>query len=57
MMSEKTKKWLRSIGIKTGKTMLQTMVTLLPVAATMKEVNWSIFIGAVVLSGVASLLE
>lgn len=57
MMSEKTKKWLRSIGIKTGKTMLQTMVTLLPVAATMKEVNWSIFIGAVVLAGVASLLE
>ena len=39
-MSEKTKRWLKAAGIRAVKTMAQTAVAMLPVAATVQQVDW-----------------
>lgn len=56
MMNEKTKKWFKAAGIRAGKTMAQTVVALLPAAATITAVDWVTVIGTAALAGVASLL-
>ena len=55
-ISEKTKKWLKAAGIRAVKTMAQTAVALLPVAATITQVDWLTVIGTAALAGVASVI-
>lgn len=55
-MKEKTKKWAKAAGIRAVKTMAQTAVAMLPVAATITEVNWATVAGTAALAGVASIL-
>lgn len=55
-MSDRAKKWLRAAGIRAVKTMAQTMVALLPAAATIQQVDWLTVIGTAALAGVASIL-
>lgn len=50
------KQWLRAAGIRAVKTMAQTAVAMLPVAATITEVNWLTVLGTAALAGVTSLL-
>lgn len=49
-------KWAKSAGIRAVKTMAQTAVAMLPVAATIAAVDWISVIGTAALSGLASLL-
>ena len=46
--------WWKRAGVRAVKTMAQTMVAMLPVAATIMEVNWGTGIGTAALAGVAS---
>ena len=46
--------WWKRAGVRAVKTMAQTMVAMLPVAATIMEVNWDTVIGTAALAGVAS---
>lgn len=55
-MSDRAKKWLKAAGIRAVKTMAQTMVALLPAAATIQQVDWLTVIGTAALAGVASIL-
>lgn len=55
-MSEKAKNWMKAAGIRAAKTMAQTAVALLPVAATIQQVDWITVVGTATLAGVASLL-
>ena len=50
------KKWWKAAAIRAVKTMAQTAVAMLPVAATITEVNWITVAGTAALAGVASLL-
>lgn len=50
------KQWLKAAGIRAAKTMAQTAVAMLPVAATITEVNWLTVAGTAALAGVTSLL-
>ena len=45
--------WWKRAGVRAVKTMAQ-MVAMLPVAATIMEVNWGTVIGTAALAGVAS---
>lgn len=55
-MKEKTKKWIKAAGIRAVKTMAQTAVAMLPVAATITEVNWLMVAGTAALAGITSVL-
>lgn len=55
-MSKKTRIWLKAAGIRAAKTMAQTIVAMLPVAATITEVDWITVTGTAALAGVVSLL-
>ena len=55
-MSEKTKRWIKAAGVRAIKTMAQTAVALLPAAATITHVDWTVVIGTAALAGVASVL-
>lgn len=55
-ISEKTKKWLKAAGIRAVKTMAQTVVALIPAAATITQVDWLTVIGTAALAGVASVI-
>lgn len=46
--------WWKRAGIRAVKTMAQTAVAMLPVAAAIMEVNWGTVIGTAALAGVAS---
>lgn len=46
--------WWKRAGVRAVKTMAQTAVAMLPVAATIMEVNWCTVIGTAALAGVAS---
>lgn len=46
--------WWKRAGVRAVKTMAQTAVAMLPVAATIMEVNWGTVIGTAALAGVAS---
>lgn len=50
------KEWFRAAGIRALKTMGQVIVAMLPAAATITDVNWTVVLGTAALSGVASLL-
>ena len=55
-MSDKTKRWINAAGIRAAKTMAQTAVAMLPVAATITAVDWQTVAGTAALAGVASIL-
>lgn len=55
-MSDKTKRWIKAAGIRAAKTMAQTAVAMLPVAATITAVDWPVVLGTAALAGVASIL-
>ncbi len=55
-ISEKTKKWLKAAGIRAVKTMAQTVVALIPAAATITQVDWLTVIGTAALAGVTSVI-
>ncbi len=48
--------WVKRAGIRAVKTMAQTTVAMLPVSATIAEVDWKTLVGTAALAGVASLL-
>lgn len=50
------KLWLKAAGIRAVKTMAQTAVAMLPVAATITEVDWIAVLGTAALAGVTSLV-
>lgn len=55
-MSDKTRRWIKAAGIRATKTMAQTAVAMLPVAATIIAVDWKTVVGTAALAGVASIL-
>lgn len=55
-MNGKTKQWFKAAGIRAVKTIAQTMVAMLPAAATILAVDWATVLGTAVLAGVISML-
>ena len=55
-MSDKTKRWIKAAGIRAARTMAQTAVAMLPVAATITAVDWPVVLGTAALAGVVSIL-
>lgn len=55
-MSDNVKKWLKAAGVRAIKTVAQTAVATIGVAATMGEVNWIAVGSAGLLAGILSLL-
>ena len=51
-----TKLWFKAAAVRALKTVAQTAVAMLPVAAAIQEVNWLTVAGTAALAGVASLL-
>ena len=51
-----TKKWWKAAAVRAVKTLAQTAVAMLPVAATIAEVDWLTVAGTAALAAVASLL-
>lgn len=48
--------WAKAAGVRAAKTFAQSMVAMLPVAATITAVDWKVTVGTAALAGVASLL-
>ena len=55
-MKNKTKVWLKAAGIRAIKTMAQTAVATIGVAAVMQDVNWLAVASASLLAGVLPVL-
>jgi hypothetical protein len=55
-MSDKTKKWIKAASVRAAKTVAQTAVAMIPVAATITAVDWKTVIGTAALAGVVSAL-
>ena len=55
-MSDKAKKWLKAAGVRAVKTVAQTAVAMIPVAATIQQVDWLTVLGTAALAGVVSIL-
>ena len=55
-MKNKTNVWLKAAGIRAIKTMAQTAVATIGVAAVMQDVNWLAVASANLLAGVLSVL-
>lgn len=51
-----TVKWWKAAGIRAVKTMAQTAIPLIPVGASIAEINWVTVAGVVAASGVLSIL-
>lgn len=47
--------WAKAAGVRAVKTFAQSMVALLPAAATITAVNWKVTVGTAALAGLASL--
>lgn len=54
--STDTVKWAKAAGIRAVKTTAQAAVALIPVAATLTQVDWKTVAGTAVLTGIVSLL-
>ncbi len=55
-MSKNFKNWTKCAAIRAAKTMAQTAVAMLPVAASITAVDWKCVVGTAALAGVASIL-
>ncbi len=55
-MSSKTKKWCKAALVRAVKTMAQTAVAMLPVAAVISEVDWLAVLSTALLAGITSVL-
>ena len=55
-MKNKTNVWLKAAGIRAIKTMAQTAVATIGVAAVMQDVNWAMLGSASLLAGILSVL-
>lgn len=55
-MSDYWKKWAQAASVRAIKTMAQTAVAMLPVSATVAEVNWKAVLGTALLASIVSLL-
>ena len=51
-----SKEWMKAAGIRAVKTVAQTAVAMIPVAATVAQVDWKAVIGTAALAGITSLL-
>ena len=51
-----TKEWMKAAGIRAVKTVAQPAVAMIPVAATVVQVDWKTVIGTAALAGITSLL-
>lgn len=56
IFNEKTRAWLKAAGIRAAKTAAQTAAAMLPVAASVSDVDWYMVLGTAALAGIASLL-
>ena len=56
MKNRNWKKWLKAAGIRAVKTMAQTAVGVIGVAAAMQEVSWVMVGSSALLAGVLSVL-
>lgn len=56
MKKRNWKQWLKAAGIRAVKTMAQTAVGVIGVAAVMQDVNWVMVGSAALLAGVLSVL-
>lgn len=50
------KEWIKCAGVRAIKTIAQTAVSLIPVAATITDVDWITVLGTSLLAGLISLL-
>lgn len=48
--------WIKAAGIRALKTMAQTALSLIPAAAMINEVDWTVVVGTAALAGVTSIL-
>lgn len=55
-MSDKTKLWIKSAGVRAIKTVAQTAIATIGTSAAMGDVNWVIVGSASLLSGILSIL-
>ncbi|EOS41815.1 holin [Lachnospiraceae bacterium JLR.KK009] len=56
MRNRDWKEWWRAAGVRAVKTMAQGALALIPAAATITEVDWTVVFGTAALAGVVSLL-
>ncbi len=56
MRNRDWKEWWRAAGVRAVKTMAQGALALIPAAATITEVDWTVVISTAALAGVVSLL-
>ncbi len=55
-MCSKTTKWCKAALVRAVKTMAQTAVAMLPVAAVISEVDWLAVLSTALLAGITSVL-
>ncbi len=55
-MNQTTAQWLKAAGIRALKTFAQSAAAMLPAAATITAVNWTVVTGTAALAALASLL-
>lgn len=51
-----TVKWLKKAGIRAGKTMAQTAISLIGTSAVIEAVDWKLVISGAIVSGIVSML-
>ena len=54
-ISKQAKKWCKAAGVRAVKTVAQTAVAMLPVAATISEVDWAMVLSTSLLAGLTSI--
>ncbi len=51
-----TVKWLKKAGIRAGKTMAQTAISLIGTSAVIEAVDWKLVVSGAIVSGIVSML-
>ena len=55
-INSKAKQWLEAAGTRAIKTMAQTILAMLPAAASINEVDWKTILGTAILAAITSLM-